>query len=119
MWPFFIQLLEATFLLRELVINLPHIYGLQHRVIVAWVGWTNVYEKVFILFEEKRNGKKERGTENRGEAKFLCCLCTVSLSLWVSIKAEYSSSRSFAEAMVLSCHTGAAIAAGRGGGMGS
>lgn len=36
-WPFFIQLLQASFLLRELVINLPHIYRLQHGVIVARV----------------------------------------------------------------------------------
>lgn len=44
---------------------------------------------------------------------------TVSLSLWVSRKAEYCSSRSLAEAMVLSCQTGAAMAAGRAGGSGS
>lgn len=35
--PFFIQLLQASFLLGELVVNLPHIYRLQHGIIVAWV----------------------------------------------------------------------------------
>lgn len=36
-WPFFIQLLQASFLLRKLVVNLPHIYGLQHGIVVARV----------------------------------------------------------------------------------
>lgn len=48
-WPFFVQLLKASFLLRELVVNLPHIYGLQYRVIETG---PNVYKKVFILQEE-------------------------------------------------------------------
>ena len=47
-------------------------------------------------------------------------LCTVSESLWeVSMKAEYSRSRSFSEAMVRFSHTGAATATGRGAGRGS
>ena len=118
-WPFFIQLLQASFLLRELVVNLPHIYGLQHRVIVARVWWADVYKKMFILSEGKRSDKKDRKDLFFGKALYSINVCTVSLSLCVSRKAEYSSSRSFAEAMVLSCHTGAAIAAGRWGGRGS
>lgn len=76
------------------------------------------------LYCWKRGGKTGIG-ENVEPFSFHCGffiknrICTVSLSLCVSIKAEYSSSRSFDEAMVLSCHTGAAIAAGRGGGRGS
>lgn len=35
--PFFIQLFQASFFLRKLVVNLPHVYGFQNRVTVAWV----------------------------------------------------------------------------------
>lgn len=126
-WPFFIQFLQASFLLRELVVNLPHIYRLQHGVIVARVWWANVYKKVFILLEGRRRRSDKSESKHLVLAKFYIVVvlykrldvCTVSLSLWVSRKAEYSSSRSFDEAMVLSCHTGAAIAAGRGGDRGS
>lgn len=41
---------------------------------------------------------------------------TLSGSLCISMKAEYSSIRSFDEAMVRSCHTGTAVADGAGGG---
>lgn len=44
------------------------------------------------------------------------CSLTLSGSLWTSMKAEYSSIRSFEEAMVRSCHTGTAVADGGGGG---
>lgn len=48
-WPFFIQLLQSSFLLWELVVDLPHIYRLQHGVTVAGVWGPNVDKKVFML----------------------------------------------------------------------
>lgn len=48
-WPFFVQLLQASFFLRELVVDLPHIYGFQHWVVVTGVRGADVYKKVFIL----------------------------------------------------------------------
>lgn len=123
--PFFIQLLQASFLLRKLVVNLPHVYWFQYRVAVSWVWWAHVYKKVLILQEERRKMRRLRELGNKWISLvffwwlFFFKVCTVSLSLWISIKAQYSRSRSFAEAIVLSCHTGAAIAAGRWGGRGS
>lgn len=35
--PFFVELFQPPFLFRELVIDLPHVYGLQHWVVVTGV----------------------------------------------------------------------------------
>lgn len=62
MGPVLIQLLETSFLLGELVVNLPDVYGLQHRVTVAGVGWANMHKQMLILQEETSKGKKRRET---------------------------------------------------------
>lgn len=53
-WPFFVELLQASFFLRKFVIDLPHIYGFQHWVIVTGIRRANVYKKVFILQGRRR-----------------------------------------------------------------
>lgn len=48
-----VQLLQASLLLGEFVVDLPHVDGLQHGVIVARLRRADVYEQVFILWERK------------------------------------------------------------------
>lgn len=36
-WPFFVELFQAPLLFRELVIDLPHVDGFQHWVVVTRV----------------------------------------------------------------------------------
>lgn len=112
--PFFVELFQSPFLFRELVIDLPDVYGLQHWVVVTGVWRANVYKKVFILQRGRSKAAWARDQSSLRTCKEITAR-TVSLSFWVSRKAEYSSRRSFDEAMVLSCHTGAAMVACRGG----
>lgn len=48
MWPFVKQFLEASFLFRELVVDLPDIHRLQVRVAVARVRLADVDKQVFV-----------------------------------------------------------------------
>lgn len=47
-WPFVKQLLQASFLLRELVVDLSYVHGLQVGVAVAGVGLPNVHKQVLV-----------------------------------------------------------------------
>ena len=49
LWPLLVELLQAALLLRELVVDLPDVHRLQHRVAVARVRLADVHEKVFML----------------------------------------------------------------------
>ncbi len=46
--PFIKQLLQASFLLRELVVDLPDVHRLQIGVAVARVGLADVHEQVLV-----------------------------------------------------------------------
>lgn len=78
-----------------------------------------VQKGVYTIRRKEKRSKHFERSEKYIWAYIQLDVCTVSLSFWVSRNAEYSIKRSFDEAMVLSCHTGAVIAAGRGGDMGS
>lgn len=47
--PFFVEFFQASLLFRELVVDLPHVYGFQHWVVVTGIRRADVYKKVFIL----------------------------------------------------------------------
>lgn len=47
--PTLIELLEAAFLLRKLVVDLADVYGLQQRVAVRGVRLADVHEEVFAV----------------------------------------------------------------------
>lgn len=47
--PTLIELLEATFLLRKLVVDLADVHGLQQRVAVRGVRLADVHEEVFAV----------------------------------------------------------------------
>lgn len=53
-WPFIKQLLQAAFLLWELVIDLPDVHRLQIGVTVARVGLTNMHKQVFVELEKQK-----------------------------------------------------------------
>lgn len=54
-WPFVKQLFQATFLLRELVVYLPDVHGLQVGVTVARVGLSNVHKQVLVELQRQEN----------------------------------------------------------------
>lgn len=54
MWPFVKQLLEASLLFRELVVDLPDIHRLQVGVAVARVRLADVDEQVFVKLERQK-----------------------------------------------------------------
>lgn len=49
LWATLIELLEATFLLRKLVVDLADVHGLQQRVAVRGVRLADVHEEVFAV----------------------------------------------------------------------
>lgn len=53
-WPFVKKLLQASFLLRELVIDLPDVHRLQIGVAVARVGLADVHEQVLVELERQK-----------------------------------------------------------------
>lgn len=53
MWPFVKQLFQASFLLGELVVDLPDVHGLQIGVAVARVGLSDVHKQVLVELERK------------------------------------------------------------------
>lgn len=53
MWPFVKQLLEASLLFRELVVDLPDVHRLQVGVAVARVRLADVDKQVFVKLETK------------------------------------------------------------------
>lgn len=54
MWPFVKKLLQASLLLRELVVDLPDVHRLQTGVAVAGVGLADVYEQVLVKLEKQK-----------------------------------------------------------------
>lgn len=54
MRPFVEELLQASLLLRELVVDLPNVHGLQAGVAVARVGLTDVHKQVLIKLEKQQ-----------------------------------------------------------------
>lgn len=52
--PFVKKLLQASFLLWELVVDLPDVHRLQIGVAVAWVGLANVYEQVLVELDKQK-----------------------------------------------------------------
>lgn len=54
MWPFVKKLLQASLLLRELVIDLPNVHRLQTGVAVAGVGLADVYEQVLVKLKKQK-----------------------------------------------------------------
>lgn len=55
MWPFVKQLLEASLLFRELVIDLSDIHRLQVGVAVAGVRLADVDKQVFVKLERQKS----------------------------------------------------------------
>lgn len=53
-WPFVKKLLQASLLLRELVVDLPNVHRLQTGVAVAGVGLADVYEQVLVKLEKQK-----------------------------------------------------------------
>lgn len=53
MWPFVKQLLQASLLFRELVVDLPDIHRFQEGVAVARVRLANVDKQVFVELERQ------------------------------------------------------------------
>lgn len=56
--PFFEELLEATLLLWELVIDLSNVHGLKTGVAVAGVGLTDVHKQVLIKLEKTTSAEQ-------------------------------------------------------------
>lgn len=54
MWPFVKQLLQASFLLWELVVDLPDVHRLQIGVTVARVGLANMHKQVLVELEKQK-----------------------------------------------------------------
>ena len=48
-WPFVKQLLQASFLLRELVVDLPDVHTLQQGVAVARAALADVHKQVLVV----------------------------------------------------------------------
>lgn len=55
---FLIELLEASLLLRELVIDLPDVHRLQQGVTVGRVGLTDVDKQVFAILQNENEKTK-------------------------------------------------------------
>lgn len=53
-WPFVKKLLQASLLLRELVVDLPNVHRLQTGVAVAGVGLADVYEQVLVKLGKQK-----------------------------------------------------------------
>lgn len=53
-WPFVKKLLQASFLLWKLVVDLPNIHRLQIGVAVAWIGLADVYKQVLVKLERQK-----------------------------------------------------------------
>lgn len=54
MWPFVKQILQASLLLRELVVDLPDVHRLQIGVAVARVGLADVHEQVLVELKRQK-----------------------------------------------------------------
>lgn len=54
MWPFVKKLLQSSFLLWELVVNLSDVHRLQIWVTVAGVGLANMYKQVFVELQRHK-----------------------------------------------------------------
>lgn len=82
-WPFVKKLLQASFLLWELVVDLPNIHWLQIGVAVAWIGLANVNEQVLVKLERQKKKKEQKclsGAKKGKCAKMLSVQYTVRLS---------------------------------------
>lgn len=53
-WPFVKQILQASLLLWELVVDLPDVHRLQIGVAVAWVGLADVYKQVLVELKRQK-----------------------------------------------------------------
>ncbi len=53
-WPFVKQLLQASFLLWEFVVDLPDVHRLQIGVAVARVGLADVHKQVLVELERQK-----------------------------------------------------------------
>ncbi len=67
-WPFVEQLLQSTFLLGELVVDLPDVHRLQIGVAVARVGLADVHEQVLVELERQKcisgSGQSQKGVSS-------------------------------------------------------
>lgn len=74
MWPFVKKLLQASLLLRELVVDLPNVHRLQTGIAVAGVGLADVYEQVLVkLWKQKclSGGEPSQKKKEKGNCPFI------------------------------------------------
>ena len=49
------EVLQASFLFREFVINLMNVYRLQQGITIGMVGMPDMYKQVFVVLQGKQN----------------------------------------------------------------
>lgn len=70
--PFLKQLLEASLLFRELVVDLPDVHRLQIGVAVARVGLADVHKQVLVELEQTKNAQQEMNGAKKNDTCPVC-----------------------------------------------
>lgn len=72
-WPFVKQLLQAPFLLWELIVDLSDVHGLQIGVAVARVGLTNVHKQVLVELQRQKRITGDEQSQKGQMSSLLNC----------------------------------------------